>query len=160
MVFSNRRHANQSEFQTIFTPSKKLLKCYFPSNCSILCCNLDQPNNHVTIQKCYCYNIVTSTCTQAHRFILKDLTVYRVLNHRNVLSSALCVKHTAEKFQLSVLCKGGQNCEHTVIFCTQKAITNIKQNMQVQSGTGKHQSYVENSRTEAAEFSSGKLCGI
>lgn len=32
--------------------------------------------------------------------------------------------------------------------------------MQVQSGSGKQQSYVKNSRTEAPKFSSGKLYGI
>lgn len=58
-------------------------------------------------------------------------------------------KYTADKFQLSVLCKGSVNCEHKVIFLTEKATRNIKQNMQVQSGTEKHQNYVENSRTEA-----------
>lgn len=61
-------------------------------------------------------------------------------------------EYTTDNFQLSVLCKGSLNCEHKVIFLTEKATRttrNIKQNMQVQSGTGKHQNYVENSRTEA-----------
>lgn len=66
--------------------------------------------------------MVTSTCMRAHRFIKKDLTVYHVLNHRNILSSALCVKHTADKFQLSVLCKDSLslNREHKVIFLLKK----------------------------------------
>jgi len=46
-------------------------------------------------------------------FIQKGLTVYHVLNHRNILSSALCVKCTADKFHLSVLCKGGLNCVYS-----------------------------------------------